>query len=298
MTAPRRAARLAEIATAEDLGGAARALAAFRILLASAALWQAFMILRDLPQFVGEYGLMQRPINAAVAPEALPSLSWFRGVWESGLASERAVAYAVLAVYAIALFYLAAGIGTRAAAAVALFLHLLLKASGSASAYGAHELATNGLFFCMLLPVGSCWTLAARPPAWSAAGVRTARIVLRVYLAIVYVSSGVQKIAGAPWRNGEAMWSFLMRPEVTVAGFGWLSRVPWLTAAAAWFVLAVEIGYAVCLFVPRARLPWLLATTALHLGIAVTLHLWFFSLTMIALNVGALATVRDKHSSP
>jgi hypothetical protein len=118
------------------------------------------------------------------------------------------------------------------------------------------------------------------------------RLVLRFYLSIVYVSSGIMKISGPAWRNGDAMWNFFMRPEVTVMNFGWLSHVPWLVVAMGWFTLTVEIGYFLSLFSVRARVCWFFATLTLHLGIGVTFHLWFFSLTMIALNVGATGGFR------
>jgi hypothetical protein len=273
----------------KDTGGAARALAVFRIVLGLTLLVQNIFTARALPLLAGEFGLMQHPINAAVAPSMLPELTWFRGLWQSGLVSELHLMYAFFAAYCLALFYVTAGYRTPLFAAIALWLHLLFNASGFASIYGAHELATNGLFFCMLLPVSSCLTLTQRQAPIDDAAVRRARIVLRVYLTIVYVSSGVQKLAGEAWRKGDAVWNFLMRPEVTIADFGWLSGAMWLATIAAWFVLATELGYVVCIVSATARPVYLAATTLLHLGIALTLHLWFFSLVMIALNIGALA---------
>ena len=115
-----------------------------------------------------------------------------------------------------------------------------------------------------------------------------ARHVLRLYLTLVYASSGIEKLTGEAWRNGHAIWDFLMRPEVTIANFGWLSAVPWLAVMCGWSVLAIEIGYGTSVFFERLRKPLFIATLLMHLGIAVTFHLWAFSLTMIALNCGAL----------
>ena len=263
-----------------DVARAAAALSVFRIGLGSVLLCEALMTAPDLPLLVGEYGLMQRPINQALAPAALPALGWFRLAWHSGLMSEKQVTYVLLALYLISLVYLVAGWHTRLFAAAALFFHLLFKASGFASIYGAHELATNGLFFCLLLPVSA---RHLDEPA-----IRTGRVVLRAYLSIVYVSSGIEKIAGPAWRNGEAVWNFLMRPEVTAINAGWISQVPWLAVLLGWFVLTVEIGYCLCLFSVRARNLWFFGTLLLHAGIGLTLHLWVFSFTMLALNWGAL----------
>jgi hypothetical protein len=271
---------------------AAQALAVFRISLGLVILWQAVMTARDLPLLMSEFGLMQQPINEAMAPPFLPRLAWFHKLWDAGLVTEHQLIYILLGFYLICVFFLIAGWNTRIFAAASLFFHLLFKASAASSSYGAHELSTNGLFFCVLLPVSSYYTLGRRVPAVDAFAIRLGRLVLRSYLSIVYVSSGITKILGLTWRNGEAMWNFLMRPEVTVMNFGWLSHVPWLLVIMGWFTLIVEIGYFLCLFSVRARVAWFFGTFLLHLGIAVTLHLWFFSLTMIALNVGALGGFR------
>jgi hypothetical protein len=66
----------------------------------------------------------------------------------------------------------------------------------------------------------------------------------------------------------------------------------------AWFVLVVEIGYVLCLFLPRIRGFWLMLILALHLGIGLTMQLWFFSLTMAALNIGALGGSSDHRRQP
>jgi hypothetical protein len=271
-----------------DIARAAAALSAFRILLGTVVLWQAVMTARDLQLLVGEFGLMQRPINQALAPPLLPTVASFHKLWNLGLLSERQVIYILLGMYMISLVYVIAGWRTKIFAAAALFLHLLFKASGFASIYGAHELATNGLFFCMLLPVSTRFTLAKKPPVVDDFFIRVGRTVLRCYLSIVYVSSGIEKVSGPAWRDGGAMWTFLMRPEVTIMNFGWLSHLPWLVFIMGWFVLTVEIGYFFCLFSQRARIMWFFGTLLLHLGICLTFHLWAFSLIMVALNCGAL----------
>ncbi|HYK02554.1 MAG TPA: hypothetical protein VE974_12425 [Thermoanaerobaculia bacterium] len=268
-----------------DSDGAARALSLFRILLALTLIVQALQTAPLLPLLAGERGLMQLPLNDALAPAALPRLSWLSALWESGLATERQVLYAALTGYTVSLFYLLIGYRTALFAAVSLVLHLFFKGSAFTSSYGMHELATNALFFCIVLPAGRQFCFREER-GWISTG--AAQLFLRLYLTIVYVSSGIEKATGEMWRSGDAIWSFLMRPEVTIAGFAWLSRVPWLAPILAWSVLLIETGYFACLFSRRTRTVWFVLTLLLHLGIAVTYHLWAFSATMTALNCGAL----------
>jgi uncharacterized membrane protein YphA (DoxX/SURF4 family) len=272
----------------EDPAAAARMLAVFRILLGAALLWQTLATARDLPLLVSEFGLIQRSLNDALAAEVLPRVSWFLPSHPAPWPWEKHVIYLLLGLYLISVFYLMIGYKTKLFAAASLFFHLLFKASGSASAYGAHELSTSALFFCLILPVDRFYAVSTRPPVVLPDTLDIARLGLRAYMTLVYVSSGIEKLSGQAWRNGEAMWNFLMRPEVTVMNFGWISQAPWIALLAGWVVLGIEIGYGLCLLAPRARLWWLILTSLLHTGIAITANLWFFSVTMIALNIAAL----------
>ncbi|MCL6507118.1 MAG: hypothetical protein K6T59_08830 [Bryobacteraceae bacterium] len=272
----------------EDPAAAARMLAIFRLILGVALLWQALATAKDLPLLMGEFGLIQRSLNDALAADGLPRIGWFVSSQAPAWLSEKRVIYLLLSLYLISIFYLTAGYRTKLFAAASLFFHLLFKASGAASAYGAHELATSALFFCLILPVDRHYALSGRQGIPIPETIDIGRLGLRAYMSLVYVSSGIEKLSGEAWRSGEAMWNFLMRPEVTVMDFGWMSQAPWLATALAWTVLVIEVGYGLCLFWPRVRLWWLALTLGLHLGIAITAKLWFFSLTMIALNVAAL----------
>jgi hypothetical protein len=277
---------------------AARSLAVFRILLSAVLLWQGLATAKALPLLAGEFGFIQRTLNDALAPRVLPRIAWFLPQELPAWLSEKHIIYLLFSGYLISLFYLLIGYKTKAFAALSLFFHLLFKASSSASAYGAHELSTSGLFFCLVMPVDCFYAMRARGASSIPESIDIHRFGIRAYMSLVYVSSGIEKLSGEDWRSGVAMWNFLMRPEVTWIDFGWLSQAPWLATGLAWFVLVVEIGYVLCLFLPRLRGFWLILILALHLGIGLTMQLWFFSLTMAALNVGALGGSRDHRREP
>src|SRR5437588_5469703 len=92
-----------------DIDRAARALAVFRISLGLVILWQAIMTARDLPLLMSEFGLMQQPINEAMAPPFLPRLAWFHKLWDAGLLTEHQLIYILLGLYLISIFFLIAG---------------------------------------------------------------------------------------------------------------------------------------------------------------------------------------------
>lgn len=257
-----------------------RAIRFFRAGLALVILVQALWTCFELPTLVGEHGLMQAPINEAFRSRHVPSLAWFSFVWNSVWAPESTIIYVCFGLYITALVHVVLNWQPQAFSVLALFMHLLFKNSGAASIYGAHEFAANGLFFCMMLPD----TGASIAPAFTG----MSQFVLRFYLAIVYLSSGIAKAQGPDWRDGQAIWNFLTRPEITWPDYSWISSYPLVPMILGWMVLAMEIGYPVTLLVPRSRKPMLLLALAMHLGIAFTMQLWIFSATMVVLNLAAL----------
>src|SRR5205807_8106514 len=92
-----------------DIDRAAKALSIFRIGLGTIVLYQAVMTAWDLPLLVGKFGLIQRPINEAIAAPSLPSIAWFHRIWEMGLLTELQVIYILMGLYLVCLCYLIAG---------------------------------------------------------------------------------------------------------------------------------------------------------------------------------------------
>src|SRR4029079_2907775 len=143
----------------------------------------------------------------------------------------------------------------------------------TASAYGVFEFATIGLFYCALMPVGDALSVDAG--SWRAdrasVGARLARRVLQAHLCIVYFTSGIEKIRGEQWRNGEAIWRAVLRPRFQSMDLSWLAFYPMLPLLACWGTLAVEIGYAFLIWHRRTRRVCVLAAIGMHAGIAVVL---------------------------
>ena len=100
------------------------------------------------------------------------------------------------------------------------------------------------------------------------------------------------------WWNGEAMWRSLMLPEYAQFDMSWISQVPWLAILFCWSTFFIEIGYAFFIWHPRTRKIWVLATMALHIGIAVFLGLVTFSMAMAVLTFSIFGvSAKPKHVS-
>ena len=276
----------------------ARPLAFMRIAIAAALIGEAAVIAPHLGDYYGPWGMIDRAVNDAFVHRSLPSLPAlarllaFTGLTESG------VIHVAFAIYVLALHLLLLGCRTRTSAAVSWLLFLAFKRAGGAAVYGAFELAQIALFYCVMFPVGDAWSLdgVGRPRPASAAA-RIGLRLLQLHLCVVYLSSGIAKATGEQWWNGEAVWRALMRPGHGDIDFSWLADHAWIAQLACWATLACEMGYAAFVWFQRTRRPWVLATIAMHLAIAVSLGLIFFSAVMIALNVAAFlvsANVRER----
>lgn len=101
---------------------------------------------------------------------------------------------------------------------------------------------------------------------------------------LVYFFSGLGKIIGHTWRNGEALWKTVHLPYFeSVISFE--APYPWLWVIGGWGIALTELIYPVFIFNPKTRNVMLTLILALHVSIAVFLNLYLFSAIMIALNV-------------
>jgi hypothetical protein len=268
-----------------------RPLAVFRIGIAAVLLSEAFAVAGNVLDLYGRDGLVQWSVGETLAPGGLPRLSWVTGSMAPlGVGPAGGVRLVFMA-YVASLAGLMVGWRTRLTASTAWLLHLALKTSGSAAAYGADELANIALFYCVWMPVGhalSADRLSGRVTGAPSASARLALRVLQVHLCIVYASSGALKATGIQWWTGEAIWRAVMQPETGCpVGFGGLAHVPWAAMLAGWATLLVEAGYPVFTWPRRTRAPWVAAAIGMHLGIAFVLGLEFFSAVMIVFNLTA-----------
>lgn len=139
--------------------------------------------------------------------------------------------------------------------------------------------------------------LASRMPSWIPPWLGTwahnTVLILCVFqILLVYVVSSVLKFQGEEWLNGTAIYYALSIDQFHVLPA--LSELAWqsapVVAIATWAALWVQMLFPVLILWKPTRYAAVLLITGMHLGIAVLLGLWPFSLAMIALD---LLLVRD-----
>ncbi len=108
-----------------------------------------------------------------------------------------------------------------------------------------------------------------------------AQRLMQLQVAIVYLGASLSKVGGEKWVNGTAAYYPLHLPESArfpTPG----SELLWVINLVTWGTIAVELGLATLIWVPRLRLYVLLGGVLLHLGIEYSLNIPLFSFIMIA----------------
>jgi hypothetical protein len=268
-------------------------LAWFRVAIALFCLLQLFAVRGSFLEIYGQYGFVQWAITRANLLPGLPHLGdvalWLGAL---GLNPDQAV-YVILGVYLVAVCGLLAGAATRLMAVVAWCIHYLWIHAGGGMVYGMDVFTHIGLLYCMFMPVGDAMSFdavryekASQPSV--AAGV-TQRM-LQLHLAMVYLSSGLEKASGIQWWNGEAIWRAVSLPTFHQMDLQWLASVPWFAMLSCWLILAIEIGYGVAIWSCKTRAVWLGLVLGMHLMIGVLMGMWLFALIMIIFNLGAFGS--------
>jgi hypothetical protein len=180
--------------------------------------------------------------------------------------------------YLIALLMLIFGLLPRLVSVAAFVLHVSFIHANIGAVYGVDLIFTFYLFF-FCLASDQVQPGESRLRAWlSSLAFRFAQI----QLCIIYAFSGWEKLKGAPWWNGDALWSVIANPQLARFDFTWLAHFPLVLVLAAYLTLIWEMYFPVLVWLPRLRLPVLFLGVLFHLSILGMMKLAFFGLLMIS----------------
>lgn len=113
---------------------------------------------------------------------------------------------------------------------------------------------------------------------FSSAGAR----MIQIHLCLLYAYTGLQKLKGASWWDGSAIWLVFGNPQYTVIDMSWTAHWPKIIAILTFTTLFFEIYFPALIWNRKLR-PWmLLYGFLLHFGIAITMGIWAFAAVMIS----------------
>jgi hypothetical protein len=262
-------------------------LASLRIGVSAILITQAFFIMSRIGDFYGKSSLLlQEPMMSGGLGLNIPSIL---NIGARFGFSEGSSLFFLGVIYLTSLVCFLIGWKTRVANIIAWFIHLIWM-NEQPTAYGTDFFAHVSLFLMIWMPTAEVLSVDAISGSKTGEKSSAARLSLRMfqfYLCIAYLASGLEKMAGEQWWNGEAVWRSIMLPSLQQYDMSWVAFYPILAKLACWGTLLAETGYAFFVWPKATRKIWIALIIGLHLGIALFMGLWLFSLIMIILNIGA-----------
>jgi hypothetical protein len=248
-------------------------LRALRVSISGVLLVQALLLSGAVVPFFSRHGILQTALtDLFIADGAMPRLYQLTDALTRAFGWTEATGITACSLaYVACLALLFVGRAVRPAALLACFLHATFLTTGYYAAYGVDRFTQVCLFYFLFMPV------TERAPSASA---RLSLRVLQLHLCVAYVASGLEKIVGVQWRDGEAVFRAVMLPSFRQLNVEWMAFHPLLGLALCWGTLALEIGYGIFIWPRATRRWWILGIEGLHLGIAVFMGLYFFAATM------------------
>ncbi|WP_020571748.1 hypothetical protein [Neolewinella persica] len=266
-----------------------RALRFFRVAVGTIVLLHFFAIHQDFADLFGTNGLIPWDVADLYVADlqlTLPRLIIFLEGYGVG-------ANATLFWFQV-LFYgagvsLIFGFFPRISALVLLLLQVSMVTGIGFLAYGVDFFTSMALFYLILADTGK----NGHP--------LPVRRTLQLHLGIAYFFSGLVKLLGFNWWNGESIWKAINLPYVNrdfAFDFTWLADYPFVFVAIGWATIVVELFHPFFITWKKTRTFWLLATVGMHFGIAIVMNLYYFSAMMIVWNLAAYHCFEPEKSSP
>jgi hypothetical protein len=123
-------------------------------------------------------------------------------------------------------------------------------------------------------------------PAWP-------QRILQIQLCILYLAAGIWKAMGPTWRNGTAVGLVLQLGEFQRFPIPDFFMTPVMSQLMTYGTLAFELGFPVLIWIPRLRLPVLVAGLAFHAGLDWVMNVQMFQWLITAYYLLWLQPRRD-----
>ncbi len=258
----------------------------FRFMLAGFALFQYGYRYLEFQKFYTSKGMVPFAEALQIIPEIVrPSFA----IYPSS-DTLLALCYGLFLGCLVMLFL---GVGGRVVTAIAYVLHLMFVQRNFSVIYGADIMIVHWLFYLSFVDSGRYFTiknifrrkvggLMHPMPAYSADLVSRVFIrLMQIQLCLIYGYTGMEKLKGAPWWEGSALWNVLGNQQLMTADFTFLQHFPLIVAFLTFFSVLFEVFFPVLIWNRNLRMATLLGGVFLHGGIAIMMGFFFFSSVMI-----------------
>lgn len=269
-----------------DQRHALHAVAAVRIALGLSVLGLLVSNLGSRQTWVGEASVWAEPVRGISQFPEIVLLDNVSGDLVTAI-------YVVVMLAALAMVL---GRWTKTATVVTLIGFIAVTGQNPVLAAPADNLIRVALLWMVLIRSGACWSLdAAREsrtedalPGWLSVGLHNIGLLgLGTQAALVYLASGLDKVAQPEWQHGEALYSTFQLPEYRT--------IPWLAdlisgstvllALLTWMVLFVQLFFVPLLLHRMTRGAVIAASVLLNVFFAIALAEVWTSIALIGITM-------------
>jgi hypothetical protein len=263
-------------------------LGVIRILTGAMLFYTHLVWTLDLPGFFGPHGWLSPSTVIALPEHSNWSWSWF--YWIDAPTVLWAVHIAALIVFVL----FTVGLWSRVTSILAFLATISYINRASLAQFGLDDTNAMLAMYLMVGPSGAAysvdrWRKRRRAGGQFAIepriGANVAIRLLQVHMCVIYLFSGIGKIQGENWWNGNAILMAVANQEYQSLDVTWLIHYRWLASLLAHLTVFWEASYCVLVW-PRLTRPLVLAVAlGIHLGIGAFLGMWTFGLAMIIGNI-------------
>jgi len=262
-------------------------LALFRVLLCGTMFVLYLSRQSDLTLFFTDIGILPKSLAFEVMPQFYRP-PWMLAFWPDGFVPW------VHGGLLLCLFLGMIGMGGRVVLWVATYLHLAFIQRNYGVVFGADQIGGIFLMYLSFARVNDVvsvksWIRGARQRETFFDDKKMSQDLLtsvayrliQIQVCAIYAYSGFEKLKGASWWDGTALWSVLANPQFVITDMTWVKHFGLVIPVLSFSTIFFEIYFPILIWVKKIRPYFLAAGVLFHAGIAVLMALYGFALVMI-----------------
>lgn len=262
----------------------------FRISIGTMVLLHFLSVISDFDKFFSSKSIVPQDIMSVFHPGWLLTFSKITHFFESFGVAESTVILGAKTMFIMLCLNIILGFYSRISAFLLLLLQVALLKGSSFFIYGVDFFTSMSLFYLILLPSDSYFSVLRFIFKKKAGEVNFMPVkrMFQIHISMAYFFSGFDKLLGYNWRNGESIWKAIHLPYANRDfnfDFAWMADHSYILVIVGWSTVIIEMLYPVFVWIPKTQKTWMMLTISMHLGIALVLNLYYFSAIMIIWNL-------------
>ncbi|RMZ60777.1 hypothetical protein D1632_02025 [Chryseobacterium nematophagum] len=262
----------------------------FRIAVGLTILLHFLSILADFEKFFSSQSIVPQDIMNVFTPDWMITFPKVVGYFQVlGISEYNVILFTKIAFISLCIFIIT-GFYSRISSFFLLLIQIILLKGSSFFVYGADFFTSMSLFYLILFPSDTHFSLRNFLFKRNNENINITPVkrLFQIHISIAYFFSGLDKVLGFNWWNGESIWKAIHLPysnrDLNI-DFSLLADHSYILIIIGWSTIIIEMLYPFFIWNIKTQRIWLLLTISMHLGIAIVLNLYYFSAIMIIWNM-------------